>query len=188
MKVFLDMDGVLYAWNKGIANLFGINYDNKAIQDEFAGDYEGLESHIGVEEVEKKIREVGPDFWLNLELLPWAKDFYGKLEKIVGAENIYFATSFGRWPEAAPAKVAAIKRDFNHDGRKIVLIKDKFLLAKADTMLIDDKKTNVDEFHNWGGNAAVFPHEFSILREKVDFVGVTDKIFRKIKELKASYG
>lgn len=189
MKIFLDMDGVLYSWNKGVAKLFDINYDNKRIQQEFADDREALESHIGTNIVSEKISKMGADFWRDLELLPWAKDVYNKAIEIAGnPEAVYFATAFGRWPEAASAKAQAIQRDFGVDSKRLILIQDKFLLARPDAILIDDKRDNVELFHNYGGAAFKFPNEFSVLSEKVDFVGELEKMYDKMKRVKASYG
>lgn len=187
-KVLLDMDGVLYAWNKGVAKMFNINYDNKAIQEEFSGDYEGLESHIGHDAVEKGIREAGPDFWKNLEQLPWANEVFKAVENIAGFNNICFCTSFGKWPEAAPAKLEVLKRDFNIKTEQVIFAKAKHLLARGSSYLIDDKLSNVREFRDAGGPAILWPNEFSILSGKVDLVGQLDKMKHEIQGLVNSYG
>lgn len=168
MKVFFDMDGVLYSWNKGIATLFGVDYNDKDLQRKFSGDSYGLENFIGTKKVSEGIQKAGSDFWLNLELLPWAKETYYMMENAVGKKNIYFATSFGRWPDAVDAKIKAIKRDFDQDNNKIILLKDKFLLAKPSTILIDDKEINIIKFIENGGLGALFPNEFRILSGKMD--------------------
>jgi 5'(3')-deoxyribonucleotidase len=188
MKIYLDMDGVLYAWNKGIAKMFNINYDNRAIQEEFAGDYEGLESHIGFDVVDKGIRDAGKDFWLGLEMLPWARDVFDTANKIAGDKNVYFLTSFGKWPEAGPAKVEVLARDFGVKSDKIVLTKSKFLLAREGTVLVDDKPNNIEEFKKHSGNTHLWPHEFSFLCGKVEIVEELDKLAAKFSRVRSNWG
>jgi 5'(3')-deoxyribonucleotidase len=188
MKVYLDMDGVLYAWNKGIAKMFDVPYDNKAIQEEFAGDYEGLESFIGFDKVEKGIRDAGKKFWLDLELFPWARDVYREAVSYAGDKNVFFLTSFGKWPDSASAKLEVLTRDFKTNPNQVILTKSKHLLAREGSVLVDDKPENLDAFQDHGGTIFRWPHEFSIQSGQIDLIDQIDKLKFTLNRTLNSWG
>lgn len=163
MKAYLDLDGVCYGWLVPICRHFGIDYSDPLIQAEFKDEYDGIEKFIGSEKINKYIEDEGYNFWINLPLLPWAKDLYSYLCSIAGEENVYFCTAFGKWTAGASAKADKLIRDFN--SKRLVLIKDKYLLANANSILIDDKPENIKLFYENGGHTWIWPHEFELFSD-----------------------
>jgi 5'(3')-deoxyribonucleotidase len=165
MIVYLDMDGVLYNWNKAAYKLMGVDYDDPIIQEAHKDNYDALDGLRGEENVTRAVLEAGADFWLSLEKFQWADDLYEGMVDTVGVENVYFCTSFGKWPEGASAKAKVLLRDFN--SRRLVLIKDKYLLAKNNTILIDDKPSNTKNFGLHGGWSWEWENEFKFFRKDI---------------------
>jgi hypothetical protein len=180
MTVYLDLDGVLYSWTGGVCKLFNINPTDYL---SIITQYGGLEDMLGKQEIDKRINEAGQGFWANLDPLPWANKLYHSLCDKVGKDNVYFCTSHGSYASAPNGKITAVMRDFGASPKKVILIKDKYLLAKPQTILIDDFSENLDKFDDINDESVIgwlWPNEYEIKAGKVNADKEIDDIIAEV--------
>ena len=143
MKVFLDLDGVLVDFRRGVWVAFG--RDVILSNWFFWGDWEGVSS-----------KDV--DAWCDIDFwdsLNWTSDGTC-IEQVVrekfGSENIYLLTTPMYNSGSGTGKLRWIKRcmPWVYD-RTIISYAPKSLLARPNTLLIDDKDENIAEFVAAGG-------------------------------------
>jgi 8-oxo-dGTP pyrophosphatase MutT (NUDIX family)/5'(3')-deoxyribonucleotidase len=131
-KVFLDMDGVLADFDFGFKAILGVL---PAEGFKKWGDYK----------VWKKLDEI-PHFWLNLKPLPG----YDKLLEFVSDKEVSLLTT--------PADSVKECRDDKKKWAKkyigdvdVIFSNKKEQYASPNSILIDDKKENIDKFKKKGG-------------------------------------
>ena len=154
MKVFLDMDGVLVDFRRGICEAF--DRDDPSDSWLFWENWEG----ISFEDVNAKC--IG-SFWLNLE---WTHEglniFKAVFEKFIG--DFYLLTT--PMPNLGSASGKAVWVDKHipiYNKRLITTQASKSLLAGPDTLLIDDKDENIEEFVAAGGRGILVPRPWNEL-------------------------
>ena len=158
--VFLDIDGVLVSFRRGIANALGKPYDYATMSDKWHF-WEDWPS-ITFEEVNDACTF---DFW---QYLPWMYDGREILRAITdtfGLEKIYLLTSpmpniespTGKWLWISDNLPVYLKRT-------IITQAPKHLLARPNTLLIDDKDENINEFEAAGGQGILVPRPYNCLR------------------------
>ena len=143
-KVFVDMDGVL-------ADFFGewqklIGKDWRKVKD--------------IEPALQKIRDTD-DFWLNLPLLPQAKNLLGVIKKVKGSYSI-LSSPLPNDPNSEPHKREWIKKNLDFFPPENVIIthdKAKFATNPDGTpnILIDDFGKNIASWEAAGGEG--FKHK-----------------------------
>ena len=143
-KVFVDMDGVL-------ADFFGewqklIGKDWRKVKD--------------IEPALQKIRDKD-DFWLNLPLLPQAKNLLGVIKKVKGSYSI-LSSPLPNDPNSEPHKREWIKKNLDFFPPENVIIthdKAKFATNPDGTpnILIDDFGKNIASWEAAGGEG--FKHK-----------------------------
>ena len=154
--VFLDMDEVITDFNKGVCEAFNMPYQYET----FFSEYKWFPK-IG-----RTRKEVNAkctiDFWRKLE---WMFDGREILEIILDKFNIdqvYLITMPMSNPESATGKWLWIKDNLpSFYKRTIITQAPKHLLARPDTLLIDDKNENVDGFREAGGKALLVPRPWN---------------------------
>lgn len=146
MKVFLDLDEVLVSFNKGVYNTFHLAYKYEDLSPNYR--YFG---EIGqtVESVDEKCTI---PFWFNLEWMHDGREIEEAVRMKFGSANVYLLTTpmpnSGSWT----GKAAWVNEHLSHyNERLIVTPAPKSLLASPDTLLIDDKDENIEEFRAAGG-------------------------------------
>jgi len=155
--VFLDVDGVLANFRKNIHDAFNKRYDYSLLSPKwtFWDDW----SDVTFEMVNAVCTI---SFWQNLE---WMHDGEDILEIIRGRfdlHQIYLLTvpmpnvgsATGRWSWIKEYLPEFYKRT-------IITQAPKHLLARPDTLLIDDKDENVDGFREAGGKALLVPRPWN---------------------------
>jgi hypothetical protein len=157
MKVFLDMDGVLVDFVGGAHRVFGKHYDRTApLVWEFFKEW-----GVTFEEFDAKC---GIDFW---DFLDWMPDGIG-IERAVrnkfSLKDIYLLTTPMPNPGSGTGKLRWIKRcmTWAYD-RTILSYAPKSLFAKPNTLLIDDKDQNIEEFEAAGGRGILVPRPWNKL-------------------------
>lgn len=146
--IYLDLDGPMVNWHKGVFDLFGRYPQIKPGQDA---------SHsLGIKKGElwARITKAGADWWANLEPQPWARKFY---EELIKVDEVVVLTSPSHIPSAAAGKTQWMKDFFGGNFRDYILTSRKELLAQAGTILIDDHDDNIDGFNQHGGVGVLFP-------------------------------
>lgn len=157
MKVFLDMDGVLVDFRRGVCEAF--DRDDPSDSWTFWEDWEGITSS----DVNAKCDE---DFFFHLNWTYEGIDiFKAVFEKYTPDNDIYLLTvpmpNLGSWTGKAQWVNRYIPV-FNE--RLIVTWVPKALFAGPDTLLIDDKDENIAEFVAAGGQGILVPRPWNELR------------------------
>lgn len=162
MKVFLDMDGVLTNFFKGVCLKFEKEYDYHSLREyNFWNPW-----NITREQVDAVCNS---NFWANLEPMHDAFEIFDAVSNKFPDKDIYFLTApmpnIGSWS----GKVQWIRWHFNTFEKRLIITQaPKSLFAKSDTLLIDDNDENVAEFVAAGGQAILVPRPWNELHGWAD--------------------
>ena len=139
-KIYLDMDGVLCNFIKGVADTTGEDFTSPDLNQKMKG------------QIKSKIEEKG-DFWHNLEWQPGGQQLY----RYVKSSSPYILSAYAKWDKnCKDGKNSWIKRHLMMPKQRINLVKreDKKLYAVQDgvpNILIDDYIKNIREWEQAGG-------------------------------------
>ena len=148
MKVFIDMDGVLCDYNTAIHELFGIEdvYKNPANLGIFSL-ASILEKQCGVSKAQF-YKSRGPEFYARLRWTKEGPEILRLLEDKFGKKNcrILSAPGFNPCDYAGKARwVIDNMPDYMYQ-KRFLLSSDKSLLADENSLLVDDKDSNIYGF------------------------------------------
>jgi len=172
MKVFLDMDGVIVDFLKGLHKSLDAPYSYKDYLYE-KGKWNMLTDIRGFNDIPVTFEQYNgcctDVFWRNLE---WIHDGHFILNAVTekfGANNIYLLTTpmpnLGSWT----GKARWVNKNLPYYSKRLIIsTASKSLLAGSDTLLIDDKDENVDEFRAAGGRAILVPRPWNKLNSWAD--------------------
>jgi len=155
--VFLDVDGVLVNFRKGVHDAFDKPYDYRTLSKKwtFWDDWDDVTGGMV-----NSICEIL--FWQHL---PWMHDGKGILGATIGEFNvdqIYLLTTPMNNVESPTGRWAWVHDNIpQFYNRTIITQAPKHLLARPDTLLIDDKDENVDGFREAGGKALLVPRPWN---------------------------
>ena len=150
-KIYVDMDGVLADFFGEWAKLMQVDHYSKI---------DDLDINVALQ----KIRDT-EQFWLDLPLLPQAKDLLGLIKKVKG-EYYICSTPLADDPKSEPHKREWIKKNlafFPPKGVYITHNKPQYAKNKDGTpnILIDDFGKNVDAWDAAGGTGFKYKdHKF----------------------------
>ena len=137
--IYLDMDGVLADFVTPSLKAAGIplTHDEVTIWNYF-------EPYMTAEEFWSKIDAV-PNFWLDIEVYPWAHDLFDVCRRIA---PVVFCSSPCADPKCAAQKIQWLR---NHgfmgaDENNYIFTNDKSQLSQKGRVLIDDSNKNCREF------------------------------------------
>lgn len=159
--IFIDMDGVLCNWLKGVCKLFDIDYDqiNLYWEENFKGVYkthrvlsEFTGDDISEGDVRLAVNDEGAKYWSELEPFDYAKDLLHNCFDITPHSYILTA-QMSEIDGCAEGKFKWIYNWFEEWGlsdyvRNTVVTKKKFLLSRPNSILIEDNPKNLEEFDN----------------------------------------
>lgn len=149
-----DMDGVLANWCKHVCDTFGHDYDDTIKN--WNGGYEVADQFkISEAELWSRIDKIS-DWWETIPPYEWLPE----LLKIAKHYPSYICSAPSRSPNCVSGKVKWLKQHTKFD-RNIVLTPHKWLLAKENTILIDDSDKKIDDFKAAGGNTILFPQPWN---------------------------
>ena len=160
--VYLDMDGVLVEFIGGLHKRMGLPYDTYPYK---YGEFEMLEEiakakGVGMPELYKQTDD--RQFWRDLVWTSYAQDILKLVSEATVPENTFILTSPMARGDAWAGKVdwvLSMMPEFKR--RLIICAAPKHLLAKPNTLLIDDKDQNVDDFIAHGGAAFLVPRPWN---------------------------
>lgn len=174
MKIFLDLDGVIVDWDRGVIEWFGLNATHDDIT-HWGSMYElsGMTEHDFWEDL------ATPLFWENLMFTPIAFD----LLKLLTIWKPCLLTS--------PAmKTAGWRQNWIQKNLPSYFHSKRYLIgpgkqycASPDAILIDDYEENIKLFESWGGRGLLFPQPWNYLRDiktKQDKLDYVEKQLRKL--------
>jgi 5'(3')-deoxyribonucleotidase len=171
--VFLDMDDVLADFMKGLHKALNISYDYFNYPYE-KGNWDILGYQIKSDggsliTFDQCNDYCNTSFWQDLE---WMHDGYDILRAVFDkfpAEQIYLLTAPMPNLESASGKMIWVYENLPvYLKRTIITQAPKSLLAKPDTLLIDDKDENVEEFVKAGGYGILVPRPWNELHGWAD--------------------
>lgn len=154
MNILVDLDGVHVDFCGQACKEFGHIHDERLPD---AKEY-FIEKRLGIspDTLWARIRHKQPCWWYNLPEYEWSKDLH---KLVLEFTNKYWVcSSHGYMPNAAKGKVSWVNA---HLDMPVVLTRDKWLLAKPGTVLIDDTEEQVNQFREAGGGAVLFPQPWN---------------------------
>ena len=179
--VFLDMDGVLTNFLGGLHEALGVPYSYENYPYE-KGKWDMLtDINTGFEDIPATFEQCNDccitSFWQNLEWMHDGRDILEAIMNTLGLEKVFFLTTPMPNIESPTGKWMWVRDNLPiYLKRTIITQAPKSLLARPDTLLIDDKDENVEGFQKAGGNAILVPRPWNKLHKYSD---VASQIVRK---------
>jgi len=163
MKVFLDMDGVLADFGGGVHKVFNIPYSlsdypyTKGLWDWF------VEANLTWDQVDSVCTA---KFWADLEWMADGKGIYHAVRRFTRQtdSSLNLLTTPMKNINSTVGKLTWIQEHLGKNRRKQALITgaDKKIFAGPDTLLIDDRDKNIEEFIAAGGQGLLVPRPWNI--------------------------
>ncbi len=169
--ILIDYDGVIVDWNKAALKSIGLDDTEPELRKKL------VESTYGIEDAIPNFREAfdaidrsGPDFWANLEVLPWGHLLISIATNLTAPmldeAAVAICTSPGRWTGAGTGKMIHQKKHFTDI--PLIICKEKQLLAAESKFLVDDKPEAVHKFMAFGGEAFLWPNQYQLMEMSHD--------------------
>lgn len=161
MRVLLDMDEVLTDFIGGACKLFGVSkWDLEQVWTPGQWDIVPyLEQLLGkpldTEAFWEAIHRQGAGFWTSLEETAWCQSLVDEIGNFT--HDWHIVTSPSHCPSSYAGKVEWIKRRFGRTFDRFAITPHKYIFARPDVLLIDDRASTIDKFRADGGRGIVFP-------------------------------
>ena len=155
--VFLDVDGVLASFRRGICNALGKSYDYATMSDKwcFWEDWPDVTFEMVNDICTFK-------FWQNLFWMHDGHEILRSLFPKFELEQVYLLTTPMPNLESASGKMMWVNDNLSiYLKRTIIIQAPKHLLARSNTLLIDDKDKNIDKFIEAGGRGLLVPRPYN---------------------------
>lgn len=152
MIVFLDVDDVLANFCKAACEILNVPYPPSKWRwyEDIPNGFERLNNACDIL------------FWKFLEWMPDGKEILAIVESYFHPENIYLLTTPMPNSGSGTGKMLWVKKHIpQYYERLIISTAPKHLLARPDTLLIDDRGENVIEFRKAGGEAILVPRSWN---------------------------
>lgn len=174
--IFLDMDGVCTDFVGKVLKLFNKNRQ-KAEKEFVINEKANLNDVLNVstsklwKEIEKE-----ENFWENLEETSIYKPLISYLN---GNKNLewYYCTSPSLNPRCVKGKLKWIQKRHGRNFRNYVFTSNKHLLAKYNSILIDDTDKNIYSFKKSLGKTILVPRPWNSKRSEI---GTKDNLANRI--------
>lgn len=154
----LDMDGVIADFSRGALAVHGWTPNQLYVQGQQA--IWAMEEALGMTKM-AFYRPMGQTFWADLPKTPQADEVVGIVLDKFGIENVYLCSAPIRNPDCIPGKIRWIKKHFPRLLPRCVWTKHKHLLARPDSLLLDDRERNIQSFVAGGGVGFIMPAKWN---------------------------
>ena len=147
MKIFIDMDGVLTDFVRGVIDYYNLGLEEKDIN--------------GWEDIVTKSNMTTKDFWEGLneqfwQYLEWTKD--GKqIWETIKSFNPIILSSPTLAPSSLSGKYKWILKNIPEVKRRFLFGTPKAIVASPLSILIDDHNQNINEWIRAGGIGILYP-------------------------------
>lgn len=148
MRIYLDCDGVLADYVGEANDWLGLPRNKPWTKWEGDG--------IDWEKLNESMTFVS--FWQDMQELPGAKKLYNNLKKL---GKVYICTRPFRDPNCLYARSKWLWEKLGISITDTIYMHDKYLLAKPNTILIDDNVENVRLFAEQGGYSILYPATYN---------------------------
>jgi len=162
-RIFLDVDGVLADFNKGVADAFG--WDEATMYDDWpVGVWSICEAkRLPEPDMWERIDHMGAAFWADLDPYPWVEELW---DLCVGTAPTTILTTPSHDPQSYAGKLTWLHKQFGTGFRDVLMGENKAACAAPGKVLIDDRDRNCDTFiagfpNAPGGDAIVFPQHWN---------------------------
>lgn len=179
--ILCDQDGVLASFTQGVLDVFnpiyGTNYTCDSVSESSVG--WGLEKLWDLNDVQMwKEIDKHREFWLNLPMIPWARELYERLKQ--HANEVVILTSPPKNPICGAHKRLWLSGNLGIESDNVMVGKKKYLLSTPGTLLVDDAPHNYTEFteKGKGGDCALVPSDWNTVN--LSFDQVWDAISEKL--------
>lgn len=109
------------------------------------------------EEFWRPILLEGERFWSGLAPTPWMRTLINAIRQ--QGLNWYIVTTPSRDPHCIVGKQKWLREHLGDDGHsRLVTCSDKWLLARSDRVLVDDRDSSIHRFRAEGGWGVTFPN------------------------------
>lgn len=151
--VFLDMDGIITNFNKAVCEKFDLPYPPQ--------------TYHFFPEIRKEVNDFcDTSFWQNLEWMDDGHDILRAITDVFEPEKIYLLTKMMPNVEAASGKMIWIQNNLPFYSDQVILMTlgvSKSLLARPDTLLVEDCDKYIKEFCEAGGQSILVPRVWNEL-------------------------
>ena len=185
-RIYLDMDGVLADWIRGVAMLFTTNPDAlMANWDHEAGSDICPQLGISMDMLWQRIDCAGEAFWSGLPAFPWTHYLWQSCQDIARTTVL----SSPSWhPSSLAGKLQWLDKHFGGPVafRRYLIGPEKRAVAAPGRVLIDDREKMCLEWEEEGGKAILFPGPGNRRREEFfsDRNGPGDIVLSELEALR----
>lgn len=161
--ILLDLDGVVADFHKEAFKRRGKNFYEMEREGYDFSNW-NIWADLGLTESDFYgwLEQEGANFWASLEFTPYGLELYNFCK---ARAKTYFVTAPTLDSDSAKGKVQWIRRHFGRFFNMYVITPHKHLLAKPNTILIDDSDTNIKKFSAAGGKTILFPRQWNENRD-----------------------
>jgi len=185
IKIFLDLDGCISDWLGNGCKTCGVDATDPVIRNQLK-DGVWLDDIIDKEVMWDTINSRTHTWWMELELLPWAKKLVETLRPL---GDFAFLTSPGDMVKhpitaanAAYGKVLWCNEHFK--GIPLIISHSKHLNANENSILIDDSKLKIDNFMLYGGRTFTWPNQYRFIDGELNVDEYLEELVYQIKMMK----
>lgn len=167
MRILLDLDEVLCDFIGGACNRWGVGIGQLQPHWEL-GKWDmtpPLTKALGRCPIKAPITEIefwaridsDTCFWSDLKPMPWITDLMLTVQIVTG--DVYIVSSPSKCVTSHTGKLMWVAKHLPkiYQEQRLIITPHKHLLANYDTILIDDRDSNVQAFRDAGGMGLVFP-------------------------------
>lgn len=161
-RVYLDLDGVLTNFFKGVCDKFEKPYTYSNLMEY------NFWNPWGITRDEVNLH-CDINFWANLKWMHDGHEILDAVENKFGSQNIYLLTVPMPNPGSGTGKILWVRWNLpQYSERLIISTAPKKLLVKDDCLLIDDCDKYVDEFVEEGGQTILINRPWNSGHKRAD--------------------
>jgi len=181
MKVFFDLDGVLFNFVESLFEKFHLEIDPypfpKGTYDIFP--YFESKYKIPQSKIFSLLRE--ESFWENLKTNPKGKELFNMVVKKIGKDSVFFLSKpIVGMPYSFSGKYKGIAKNFPGFSKNIILTTShKDIIDNEDIILIDDSDEEINKIKK--GKGILFPQPWNSRWKDID-LDVYDLLLETLKE------
>jgi hypothetical protein len=176
-KIFIDTDGIIRDFVGACEKRYRFNllrFSEKT----------NLQTILAFSDEEWKKELDNYNFWKAMPLTQDAKSFMEVIKKYFKKSNVYFVSSSQQTPSALAGCAAWYEKHLKSFKERTIFIKDKFLLAEKEHLLIDDHYKTCVAWMQKGGHAILYPRPWNMRKQCVFPIQAIEDEIRSILKIK----